>query len=103
MRANGWYGLLYLLVSMSIAAANDIANMLADSHLIFLNHCHLLANNMVNRPHVLGSLIRYMFYDCHLLPNNMANQPRVFFFFFPKKTPSISYKILQMRLVCTNP
>ena len=24
-------------------------------------------------------------------------------FVFPKKTPSISYKILQMRLLCTNP
>ena len=26
-----------------------------------------------------------------------------FLFFFQKKTPSISYKILQMRLVCTDP
>ena len=25
------------------------------------------------------------------------------FFFFPKKTPSITYKILRMRLLCTNP
>ena len=27
----------------------------------------------------------------------------LFFFIFPKKTPSISYKILQMRRLCTNP
>ena len=28
---------------------------------------------------------------------------RIHVFFFKKKAPSISYKILQMRLVCTNP
>ena len=27
----------------------------------------------------------------------------IYLFIFQKKTPSISYKILQMRLVCTNP
>ena len=33
----------------------------------------------------------------------MDNNPLEEFFLSPKETPSISYKILQMRLLCTNP
>ena len=39
-------------------------------------------------------------------PNLIWREDRFYLFilfFFPKKTPSISYKLLQMRLVCTNP